>query len=246
MARRRTAPPEDAPYKIKGLSEISGFRRETIRFYVLQGLLPPPVKTSPNMGWYTDRHVKLLALIRKLQNERFLPLKAIKSLVQGSSGEFEFSEQQMASLGELRRALAAEHQDVVVTEDPGELAPKIGLTTAELEELRSLGFAGSGAATISDLEVARLWLRMKEAGLSEKRGFSPADLGYLVNLVDSAVNCELEFFLRRIDYMAPAEIRKLVEVIIPSINAIFSILHERRLDAQVQTYVENARKRRYQ
>jgi DNA-binding transcriptional MerR regulator len=244
MARRKTPAPANAPYKIKDLSEISGVSRETIRFYVAQGLLPPPVKTSRNVGWYTERHVEMLSLIGKLQSERFLPLKVIKSLVQGSAGEIGFSAQQMEALGEMRRQLAGEHRDLVVNEDAARLAAEIGLTPKELKDLRTLGLAGSGGATISDVEIARLWLRMKEAGLSEKRGFGPADMAYIVDLVDSAVSCELELFRRRIDYMSPLEIRNLIEVVIPSINSVFSILHERRLDAQIRAFIDSGRKHR--
>lgn len=244
MARKKAEAPADAPYRIKDLAESSGFSRETIRFYILQGLLPPPVKTSLNMGWYTDRHLELLSLIRKLQNERFLPLKAIKSLMQGATDEFEFSDQQMQVLGELRRLMVTEHRDLVVSEDPGKLAQEMGLSRREQKELRALGFAESGIATFSDVEVTRVWLQMKEAGLTEERGFSPRDLGYILDLVDSAVTRELEIFQRRIDNMSTAEARKLLDVVIPAINSIFSILHERRLNAYVQTYFENALKRR--
>jgi DNA-binding transcriptional MerR regulator len=242
MPRRKSPAPPNAPYKIKDLSEISGVSRETIRFYVAQGLLPPPVKTSPNVGWYTERHVEMLALIGKLQNERFLPLKVIKSLVQGSAEDAGFSTQQMKALGEIRRQLSAEHRDLVVNEDAGRLAAEIGLTQKELKELRTFGFADSGGATISDVEIGRLWLRMKEAGLSEQRGFGPADMAYIVDLVDSAVSCELDLFRRRIDYLSPPEIRKLIEVVIPSINSVFSILHERRLYAQIRTFMDASRK----
>lgn len=244
MARKKAEAPADAPYRIKDLAESSGFSRETIRFYILQGLLPPPVKTSQNMGWYTDRHVELLSLIRKLQNERFLPLKAIKSLMQGATEEFEFSGQQTEVLGELRRLLITDHRDLVVSEDPGKLAQEMGLSRREQKELRALGFADSGVATFSDVEVTRVWLQMKEAGLTEERGFSPRDLGYIIDLVESAVACELEIFQRRIDHMSTTEARKLLDVVIPSINSIFSILHERRLNAYVQAYFENALKRK--
>ncbi|MCQ8811597.1 MerR family transcriptional regulator, partial [Escherichia coli] len=87
------------------------------------------------MGWYTDRHLELLSLIRKLQNERFLPLKAIKSLIQGATEEFEFSEQQTEVLGELRRLLVTDHRDLVVSEDPSKLAQEMGLSRREQKEL---------------------------------------------------------------------------------------------------------------
>lgn len=244
MARKKAEAPPDAPYRISDLSKACGFSRETIRFYILQGLLPPPVKTSQNMGWYTERHIELLQLIRKLQTERFLPLKAIKSLMQGSTQEAEFSDQQIEVLSELRRLLATEHRDLVVSEDPAKLAQELGLTRREQKELRALGFGEGGVATFTDVEVTRIWLQMKEAGLTEERGFSPRDMGYLLELVESAVARELEIFQRRIDRISSAEVRKLVDVAIPSINSIFAMLHERRLKTYVQAYFENALKRK--
>lgn len=244
MARKRASAPKDAPYRIKDLADRSGFSRETIRFYILQGLLPPAVKTSHNMGWYTERHLELLGLVRKLQNERFLPLKAIKSLMLGSSEESEFSDQQVEVLGELRRLLATEHRDLVVSDDPGKLAKEMGLSRREQKELRDLGFAETGVATLSDVEVTRIWLQMKEAGLTEQRGFSPKDLSFLIELVELAVARELEVFRRRIDRMSPSEVRKLLDVVIPSINSVFALLHERRLNAYVQAYFDNALKRK--
>lgn len=244
VARKKANAPKDAPYRIKDLADRSGFSRETIRFYILQGLLPPAVKTSHNMGWYTERHLELLGLVRKLQSERFLPLKAIKSLMLGSSEEFEFSDQQVEVLGELRRLLASEHRDLVVSDDLGKLAKEMGLSRREQKELRDLGFAETGVATFSDVEVTRIWLQMKEAGLSEQRGFSPKDLSFLIELVESAVARELDMFQRRIDRMSPSEVRKLLDVVIPSINSVFALLHERRLNAYVQAYFGRALRRR--
>lgn len=242
MARKKAESPVDAPYKIRDLAEASGFSRETIRFYILQGLLPPPVKTSPNMGWYSDHHLELLSMIRKLQNERFLPLKAIKSIMQGSSEEFEFSVQQTEVLGELRRLMATEHRDLVVSDNAGALAAEMGLSRRDQKELRNLGFSESGVATFSDVEVARVWLQMKEAGLSEERGFSPKDLSFIIELVESAVDTEMDIFRRRISHMSTDEARKLLDVVIPSINSLFSILHERHLNAYVHKYFELARR----
>ena len=72
MARAKAEAPPGASYRIKELSDRSGFSRQTIRFYIAQGLLPEPIKTSHNMGWYSERHLELLLLIQKLQHERSL------------------------------------------------------------------------------------------------------------------------------------------------------------------------------
>ena len=63
-------------YRMKDLCESSGLPRQAIHFYIQQGLLPPGRKTGRNMAWYTDEHIERLRLIKKLQHEQFLPLKA--------------------------------------------------------------------------------------------------------------------------------------------------------------------------
>ena len=95
---------------------------------VNEGLLPPPVKTAHNMGWYSEQHVETLKLIQRLQRERFLPLKAIKSLLHdrgmvtavGDEGGFapNLSSNEEAIAAILEASEAAGHRDRVA------IAPK--------------------------------------------------------------------------------------------------------------------------
>lgn len=195
------------------------------------------------MGWYSARHLELLLLIQKLQHERFLPLKAIKSLLQGSD-DYQFSDAQTDVLEELRRHLASDHQDLVVSSDPAKLALDMGLSRREQKELRDLGLAVSGTATVSDVEITRLWLLIRNAAPSMANGFSPRDLQFIFELVDQAVAKELVLFKSRINDMSPSEAGKLLDVVIPSISSIFTLLHQRRLASYVQSYLESAMRRR--
>ena len=63
------------------LAEASGVSAGTIKHYLREGLLPEPVKTSRNMSWYPPEFVERIRLIKQLQEERFMPLKAIKSVL---------------------------------------------------------------------------------------------------------------------------------------------------------------------
>ena len=74
--------------RMKDLCEATGLPRQAIHFYIQQGLLPAGRKTGRNMAWYTEEHVERLRLIKKLQHEQFLPLKAIKALFDGEEGVF--------------------------------------------------------------------------------------------------------------------------------------------------------------
>ncbi len=70
-------------YTIQELAERCGVTPRTIRFYIEEGLLPPPLQEG-RIGLYTDEHVERLELIRRLK-EAFLPLRQIHRLVNSLS-----------------------------------------------------------------------------------------------------------------------------------------------------------------
>ena len=72
---------EDGLLKIGELADRSGVSPGTIRHYLREGLLPKPVKTSRNMAYYPADYVERIALIKRLQEERFMPLRVIKSML---------------------------------------------------------------------------------------------------------------------------------------------------------------------
>ena len=63
-------------YSIGELAEAAGISTRTIRYYVAEGLLPPPAGAGPNSR-YTDTHLEQLTLIGRLK-EQYLPLKEIR------------------------------------------------------------------------------------------------------------------------------------------------------------------------
>lgn len=67
--------------KMKELVEASNVPKSTILLYAKQGLLPKPVKTSPNMAYYDPVCIERIAFIKRVQSSRRLPLAAIKGLV---------------------------------------------------------------------------------------------------------------------------------------------------------------------
>jgi DNA-binding transcriptional MerR regulator len=66
-------------YTIEELSEMTGYSRRTIRYYVHEGLLEPPAGRGRG-GFYNDSHVNRLVEIRSLQ-EKGVKLAAIQGLL---------------------------------------------------------------------------------------------------------------------------------------------------------------------
>src|SRR5919206_780902 len=76
-----TASKNDQLLRISELAERSGVPVATIKHYLREGLLPEPVKTSRNMAYYPPEFVERIRLIKQLQEERFMPLKHIKAVL---------------------------------------------------------------------------------------------------------------------------------------------------------------------
>src|SRR5438445_6034226 len=75
-----TAPAQQM-LKMSELAERSGVSAGTIRHYLREGLLGDGadiVRTSRNMAYYPPDYVERIALIKRLQEERFMPLRVIR------------------------------------------------------------------------------------------------------------------------------------------------------------------------
>src|SRR5712691_12856593 len=73
--------------KMSELAERSGVSTGTIKHYLREGLLPEPVKTSRNMAYYPPEFVDRIRLIKQLQEERFMPLRVIRDLLEREDAE---------------------------------------------------------------------------------------------------------------------------------------------------------------
>ncbi len=61
----------DRAIPIGGLSERTGVKVETIRYYEQVGLLPPPERSDGNQRRYTRRHLERLAFIKHARDLGF-------------------------------------------------------------------------------------------------------------------------------------------------------------------------------
>lgn len=76
--------------RIGELSRRTGISTSAINYYVREGLLPPPLKTAPNMAYYDPSYVDMLNSIKILQREKGLSLGEIKEAL--DQGEFDWPE----------------------------------------------------------------------------------------------------------------------------------------------------------
>jgi DNA-binding transcriptional MerR regulator len=70
-----------ANLRMKEIVERTGENKSTILHYINLGLLPEPVRTSKNMAYYPESYIETLNIIRTMQSRFFLPLHAIKRVL---------------------------------------------------------------------------------------------------------------------------------------------------------------------
>ena len=79
--RRKAPRPPEGGMRMAELAMRSGVSRETIHFYLREGLLPRPRKAGRTVAYYDEEHLSRLKLIRTLREEKYLPLAVIRRLL---------------------------------------------------------------------------------------------------------------------------------------------------------------------
>jgi DNA-binding transcriptional MerR regulator len=160
--------------KIGELAERSGVPAGTIRHYVREGLLPEPVRTSRNMAYYPPEFVERIKLIKQLQEERFMPLRVIRDLLEREDAAPERL-RAMIDLEDriLERALAGERERVPADE----VSERYEVPREVLDRLAELGVLSPGADGFSpsDVQIVEAISRFRAGGYDESLGFTAYD-----------------------------------------------------------------------
>jgi DNA-binding transcriptional MerR regulator len=214
--------------KMRELEQRSGVGRETIRYYIRMGLLPEPGRPKPNVADYSDAHVRRLAVIRRLQAERHLPLSFIRQVLdRPNAGE-------IAPLPGLDALIAASLG--VAPANGGtplaEAAAQAGLAPAELEVLARDGVVEAAGGTLAplDLAIAKAWGRVKAAGYSPEAGFFAEDAAIYVEALEPLARREIERFYGRLAGSGTVEdAARLGQAGIELINELIALIRTRIL-----------------
>lgn len=178
--------------KISELAKKAGVSVPTIKFYINQGLLPRPVKTGRTMAYYDESYVKRIAVIKKLQRERYLPLEVIKRMMNAGDSfddDIEFGKAAFKTNKSLSKKTPASEAD----------AAKItGFPIEKIRILEKEGFlnpATGGGGKIYDpydIEVIEIFLRREKFGVPFEHSINILR-AYRDNL-DCAVREDLRLF----------------------------------------------------
>ena len=124
--------------KMSDLVRLSGVSKQTIHFYLREGLLLPPIRTSKNMAYYDESTVDDIRFIKEMQEKRYLPLAVIKEVLKAKrKGQDLGEEDHLLMFNQLflqaRNGSSDEHYD----EDS--FLAETGLTDRDLRQLIDMG-----------------------------------------------------------------------------------------------------------
>ncbi len=185
--------------KMKELEARTGVSRESIRYYIREGLLPQPKKPKRNVAEYGALHVERTQLIKRLQDEHFLPLKVVKKVLNKVADEAALSALSRPGLAQLLSALVQDTEDQAPVSS-ADLAASTCLSIEEIEgmaEAQAIRIDENGVLAARDAEIVRLWADARTAGFTSERGYDTAFLERYVAIVEQWSELEADHFLDR-------------------------------------------------
>jgi DNA-binding transcriptional MerR regulator len=225
------------PYKMADLCRLSGMPRQAIHFYIQQGIVPPGHKTGRNTARYGEVHVERIRVVKELQAERFMPLKAIRAVLDGHDEAF--TPAQRTLLVEVKQRLAG---SLAKARDDGKRVDADGLLSQSGLDRRDLAdMVGSGVIEVQrgprgerfvsgdDVWAFELLGQVRRAGFTRKLGFDAKLLAIYAETVSSLVEQETRVLAERLDKLPPDRVAAMLEQAMPLVHQFFARFHAKKV-----------------
>ena len=215
------------------LAEASGVPVPTIKHYLREGLLPEPVKTSRNMAYYSPEFVERIRLIKRLQEERFMPLKAIKNVLDEDPGRASA----MLELEDqiLDRALAGERART----SAAEVRKRYGVPGEVLDRLEEIGVLSpnSRGYSPSDVTIIEAIGRFRASGYDEEIGFTVYDTLRYKTAIEELVRQEVDVVMSRLaGEVPPDDVVRMLEAGAQPLKDLIAALHTKLMVAELERH----------
>jgi DNA-binding transcriptional MerR regulator len=203
--------------KMSELAERSGVSAGTIKHYLREGLLgggDDVLRTSRNMAYYPPDYVDRIRTIKRLQEQRFMPLRAIKEILERAAPE---REEERVSVAEARR--------------------RYEIPQNALDRLRDIGVLTPSAKgyDADDLKIIEAISRFRAGGYDEALGFTVYDTLRYKDALSPLVEEEVRVLLERV--AGEVSIDRAVEIIASGaepLRDLIGAMHSKLLLAELR------------
>jgi DNA-binding transcriptional MerR regulator len=229
--------------KMKELSEATGVKAHTIRFYISQGILPKPDKPHKNMAYYDERYIELIKVIKKFQKELFLPLEVIKKSID------ELGFDQLPSMEDelTHKLIQAKQLDWMEPASANHLSKPVNKKTLlqiskisgkDLERCLKAGIliqGDDGRFDVQNVKIATLVAQLRQH-LCDERGFSFDFITLHNDFFQEMVDGQFKYFLTRIlkGELSVPDANDLALKCVELLYLVFPLLHKRYLNKKIK------------
>jgi DNA-binding transcriptional MerR regulator len=204
--------------KMSELAERSGVSAGTIKHYLREGLLGEGadiVRTSRNMAYYPADYVERIQLIKRLQEERFMPLRVIKDRILERA--VERREGERVSAAAVRR--------------------RYDIPRKVLDRLAEIGVLTPTARgyDADDVKIIEAIARFRAGGYDERLGFTVFDTLRYRDALEPLVVEEVRTLLERL--AGEVEVERAVEIIAAGaepLRELIGAMHSKLLLAELR------------
>jgi DNA-binding transcriptional MerR regulator len=214
---------EPALLKMSELSERSGVSPGTIRYYLREGLLgegEDVVRTSRNMAYYPPSYVERIALIKRLQEERFMPLRVIR----GALREDPDRVRALIELEDriLERALASAEDRSRVSRRV--VAERYGVPRNVLDRLAEIGVLSPNQRGYDreDLKIVEAIASFRAGGYEEALGFTVYDTLRYRRALEPLVHEEVRALLDRL--AGEVDVERAMEIVAAGVEPLRELI----------------------
>jgi DNA-binding transcriptional MerR regulator len=229
--------------KMGELAERSGVSAGTIRYYLREGLLGDGadiLRTSRNMAYYPPSYVQRIELIKRLQEERFMPLRVIRGALQEDPErvlalielEDRILERALNSAEESRRSSLKS------------VSERYEIPRNVLERLADIGVLtpGKGGYDQEDVRIIEAIASFRAGGYEEALGFTVYDTLRYREALEPLVREEVRALLDRL--AGEVEVERAMEIVAAGVEPLRELLgamHSKLLLAELRRQRTSAR-----
>jgi DNA-binding transcriptional MerR regulator len=221
--------------KMSELAERSGVSAGTIKHYLREGLLGDSgeiVRTSRNMAYYPPEFVERVRLIKRLQEERFMPLRLIKGVMEDDPARA----QALVALEDriLERAVAQREGGRISAAEVRRRYDIPANVLDRLAELQVLSPTSRGYDS-DDVQIIEAISRFRAGGYDEQLGFTVFDTLRYREALEPLVHEEVRTLLDRL--AGEVDVDRAVEIITSGaepLRELIGAMHSKLLLAELR------------
>ncbi|MBA4369657.1 MAG: hypothetical protein C0403_18690 [Desulfobacterium sp.] len=163
--------------KISELVKQTGVTKETIHYYIREGILRKPKKAGKNTADYNQKYIDQINLIKSLRENYFLPLPVIKQLITMQKKKSDLDQTSFHFLSNHFKPLEQLLSNEIMGRDNFKNKTSLDDNTLSLMEewnvINGEDIDGTTRYLADDVIIGKLIADMKRLGMIPKSGFDP-------------------------------------------------------------------------